>query len=178
MKKGSKSSTPSTKIKIRTRITQHYPTFLMNLIGELKSQSLAQGRMTASFMVEGLPVTVNTMYHHTRFGTRLTKEAKAFREMVAWRMGPLKTTWAPKGPVAFVIVMESSFWITKEHTVRAMDVDNRIKPLIDAIKECSPMPDELCWHFHAFKLASTIERTTVHMFELGDIVDLYVPERT
>lgn len=167
MRKGKPSSTPSPKIRVRR--VEMLPPLVMNLLVDLNCQSTLRGR----FEIEGLPITVNHMFFHRGNKRILSPEARTFREMVAWKLGALKSTWKPKGPVAIVILLFSPYWITKEHRVRVMDVDNRIKPLIDAVKEATSMPDELCWQVSAFKVASKHEKTVVHMFELGDVVDYY-----
>lgn len=128
----------------------------------------------ASFAVNQLPPTVNHNYHHTRFSTRLTDEAKAFRDLVGLSMGVHKTGWKPRGVVMAMLFFESPFWITKKHTTRDMDCDNRVKPLLDAIQYATGVPDNTNWEFHVWKIPSKLTRTTVYLFELGDLVEWYL----
>lgn len=136
---------------------------------------LGQGkqRSSLSFAVNLLPPTVNSMYTHTRHNTRLTKETKDFRTLVKMAIGANKFGFKCGGTVAVLIFLESPKWITLKHTVREMDTDNRIKPTLDAVKEAIGVPDETNWELHVWKLASKNTRTTVHLFDLGDVVNFY-----
>ena len=73
-----------------------------------------------------------------------------------------------------MIFLESPHWITQKYTVREMDGDNRIKPTLDAIKNATGVPDETNWEYHVWKIASKQVRTTVFLFDLGDLVDFYL----
>jgi Holliday junction resolvase RusA-like endonuclease len=72
-----------------------------------------------------------------------------------------------------MILLESPRWITKKHTIRAMDLDNRVKPMLDAIKESINSPDETNWELHVYKVASKKEQTTVAIFDLGDVINYH-----
>lgn len=156
--------------KVRIRTTDAIPEVTLNLLVYYTQASVNH----CIINIPAISPTVNHMYKHTRFGTRLTEEAKAFREIVSISMGPLRNTWKPMNPVSAVILFESPSWLTKKRTVRKLDCDNRVKPLFDAIEIASGMRDELCWQFHAFKIPSKKERTTVYLFELSDIVEYMV----
>lgn len=120
-----------------------------------------------------LPPTVNGMYTHTRFATRLSEETLIFRDMASIAIGSQKFHFKTGGIVAGMIFIESPHWITLKHTLREMDLDNRIKPLFDAVKHALGLADETNWEFHVYKVQSKNTRTTVHLFDLGDIVDFY-----
>jgi Holliday junction resolvase RusA-like endonuclease len=137
---------------------------------------LGQGkqRSSLSFAVNCLPPTVNGMYTHTRFNTRLTKETKDFRTLVRFAIGANRFGFKNGGTVAVMMFLESPKWLTLKHTVREMDADNRVKPTLDAIKEAVGVPDETNWELHVWKVASKQTRTTVYLFDLGDVVDFHV----
>lgn len=78
-----------------------------------------------------------------------------------------------KGSAAALIFLETPHWITKKHTVAEMDADNRIKPTLDAVKNATGVPDETNWEVHVWKIASNQIRTTVYLFDTGDLVDYY-----
>ena len=126
------------------------------------------------FDVDSIPPTIN--HHHipirtkskkgkTYIGQRLSDEAVYFRSLVSATLGQCK--WSAKGIVCFVIRVSSHRWITKDGKPRVMDMDNRIKPLLDAVQHAIGLRDELVWHVHAFKVASYRDLTTVHIFDLG-----------
>ncbi len=72
-----------------------------------------------------------------------------------------------------MVFLQSPHWITQKHTMRDMDGDNRLKPLFDAIECCTGQRDNANWQHHCYKLASNIERTTVYLFDLGDLIEYY-----
>lgn len=130
-------------------------------------------RSHLSFSVNMMPPSVNKMYVHTRFATRLTEEAKDFRMVAGLAIGHQKHTFSCGGTAVVMIFLENPHWITLKLMVNEMDVDNRIKPILDAIKEATGIPDETNWEIHAWKIVSKQIRTTVHLFDAGDVVDYY-----
>lgn len=175
MKKKRAPEPPREEIKVR--ITQvppfgkRFPVTAQILLNAF----LTQGRRRSflSFSLNQLPPTVNHMYQHTRFGTRLTEEATSFRDMVALAVGHQRHTFKCGGTACVMIFLESPRWLTKKMTIREMDVDNRIKPVLDGIKNCTGVPDETNWEIHCWKVASRAERLTVYLFDLGDLVEFY-----
>lgn len=133
------------------------------------------GRKSLSVTIPDLPPSVNHQYKHSRYNTRLTPEALRFRTQTQWIMKACQNKWNPTGITAAILLYESPVWITKKHEIRKMDIDNRVKPVFDAIEVGSGGTcDESHWQFHAAKLYSTKTRTSVFLFDLGDIVPYYV----
>ena len=77
------------------------------------------------------------------------------------------------GVTAAVILLESQFWLTQKREIREKDADNLVKPILDAVQNATEVPDELHWQLHVFKLPSKWNRTTVYLFDLGDLVEFY-----
>lgn len=164
---------PRKEIKIRVR---NVPPLLsaLPLTGQILINGLlgtGKQRSFLTFAINTLPPTVNHMYIHTRNGTRLTEDAKVFRDLVHLAIGHQKFTYKCGGTAAVLIFLESPHWITKKLTVREMDVDNRVKPTLDGVKNAIDIPDETNWELHVWKVASKQTRTTVYLFDLGDVVD-------
>lgn len=126
-----------------------------------------------NFFVDALPTTVNHSHFHVNNRRILKPEVHAYRKLVGVALGPKRMTWRPTGAVGAVIFFESPNWVTKKLEIREVDVDNRIKPLFDAIKELTGVPDETNWQFSVFKIASKKTRTLVYLFDLGDVVEIY-----
>lgn len=118
-------------------------------------------------------MTVNSQYIHTRFNTRLKEEVKKFRLIVKAAMNSCGQDWSPKGTAAIVLIVESPHWITQKHTISEMDVDNRLKPLLDAVKlgKNATVDDCIYWDVLLFKQVAKKKRTIVYLFDLGDVVE-------
>lgn len=159
------------EIVIRTRVVQSFGVDFPETAQLLFGWALAgpRTREMLSFSANDLPPTVNHMYIHDRGKRILSAEARAFRELVALSLGG--KTWRPRGPVMAMVFFESPHWITKRHTLRDMDGDNRLKPLFDAIQAATGSNDSANWQIHAWKVASARTRTTVYLFALGDLID-------
>ncbi len=135
----------------------------------------SSGRKTFQVTIPDLPPSVNHQYRHTRYATRLTPEALRFRTHTQWIMKAVQDRWNPTGVTAAIILYEAPLWVTKKHEIRKMDIDNRVKPVFDAIETGSGgTQDESHWQIHAAKLYSIKTQTTVFLFDLGDIVPYYV----
>lgn len=68
-----------------------------------------------------------------------------------------------------MIILESQTWVLTSEKNRGKnarkDVDNRIKPVLDALVEAvGSDADHNCWDVHAFKLTGTEERTTIYLY--------------
>ncbi len=153
---------------------QHFPGSAQVLVDLMFRRCKERSLGTLTFSLNELPTSVNHQYAHSRFSTRLVPEVKTFRTFVALAMGYSRTTWKPKGATCAIIFLESPLWLTMERKVRQMDADNFVKPIFDAYQEATNVPDELMWEFHVYKVASKRSRTTVYMFDLGDVVDFHV----
>lgn len=124
------------------------------------------------FEIPELPPSLNHQYGRRADGGNCLKQhVKDFRMSVLCSIGQKR--WRPEGVFAAVILFESPGWITKAHLVRIVDVDNKVKPLLDAIEKATQTPDELVWHAHIFKIVSAKTRTITHLFDLGDIIDVH-----
>lgn len=134
---------------------------------------LGKNRCHLCFALNKLPPTVNNMYNHSRYGTRLTEEAKEFRVSVALAIGHQRLHYKCGGTAAVLIFLESPNWVTQKLTIREWDADNRIKPLLDAVKIWINVPDETNWELHVWKVASTQTRTTCYLFDLGDLINFH-----
>lgn len=130
-------------------------------------------RSTLSFSVGMLPPSANSMHLHSRFNTRLTDESVLFRKLVNTAIGSQKFMFKTGGTVGGIIFLESPKWLTLEKKLKEMDVDNRPKALFDAVKHSLALADETNWEFHAYKILSKNIRTTVHLFDMGDMVEFY-----
>lgn len=158
-------------LKIRTRAVEGLPATLRYLIEGYERDGIKRGFL--KFMVPEAPPTVNHMYQHTRRGTFLTKEVQNFRRHVHFALAASGQKFICTGTMAMIICLETPYWVTKKSTIREMDCDNRIKPVIDAVKLSLQIPDETVWELHVYKMPSKKIQTTVYLFDLGDIVDVY-----
>lgn len=163
------------ELTIRTRVGREFgvdmPPTACVLLGSLLGQ--ARPLPAISFAVGALPPTINHMYTQVGHRRVLSVEAQTFRQLVTIGIGAKRFDWKPAGLVASLIFLASPHWITKKHTLRDMDGDNRIKPLFDAIQATTGVRDCTNWEFHCWKLASAKVQTIVYLFDLGDIVEWY-----
>lgn len=126
-----------------------------------------------SFAVGMLPPTVNHAYIHTRFNTRLSEEYLLFKKMVDHSVKLSRNNFKIRATAAVVILLESPRWVTKKSTIREMDADNRVKPMLDAMQESLEIPDETNWEIHVYKIASAKEQVTCFVFDLGEVVNYH-----
>lgn len=162
------------ELKIRPRLVGALVDFLpSSALAILGALSQDKKRPTLSFAVAMLPPTVNHAYIHTRFNARLSEEYKFFKSVVNHTVKVTNPLFKISGTACVMILLESPRWITKKHTIRTMDLDNRVKPMLDSIKEAINSPDETNWELHVYKIASKREQTTVCIFDLGDVVNYH-----
>ena len=121
------------------------------------------------------PLSVNTQKGRNRKNnvTFIKKEQKVFRQAVQYAMASKANLWRGSMVSAAVLLFEDPGWTTKKHTVRKRDADNLVKPTLDAIQIATDHEDELYWQVHFFKVLCRETRTTVFLFDLGDVVDYY-----
>lgn len=158
---------PKCKPGIADSILEHY-----------RRQCEERGLNWSHFSVFESPKSLNHAYQKRVVGGRrinyaLDKQVVYFRDQVKLAMMIGKQKWKPTGVTAIVIFFESPLWITKKRTVREMDVDNKIKAVADAVEKASGSRDHYHWNVHAFKILSKVTRTTVYLFDLGDIVEQF-----
>ncbi len=162
------------ELRIRPRLVgnliEHLPPSALAIINSLNQD---KQRPSLSFALSMLPPTVNHAYIHTRFNARLSEEYKFFKSVVSATVRVTNPAFKISGTACVMILLESPRWITKKHTIRAMDLDNRVKPMLDAIKESINSPDETNWELHVYKVASKKEQTTVAIFDLGDVINYH-----
>lgn len=164
---------------------------LLNLHHQKKCND--RGLIWMQFQVDGLPISLNHMYKEGlayckpetpgafqdksgRWRVRnkqLKSEATDWRIVLMNAMGPLRWKWKPTGVTAALVLFETPYWITAKRTVREMDADNKTKPLLDAIQHATEVPDELHWQFYVFKVLSKRQRTSVFLYDLGDVVEYF-----
>lgn len=163
------------EIKIRIRsvssLSESFPVTAKLIIKWF--ESLGKTSNFISFSVDTLPPTANDLYRYGKRSVWLSKEVKTFREWVNIAIGLQKHYKKFNGVVCVLMFVESPYWITKKNTVKKMDLDNRIKSTLDAIKLSIGFPDETNWEIHAWKIPSKKTRTTVYLFDLGDLIDFY-----
>ena len=75
--------------------------------------------------------------------------------------------------LAIVLIFQSKNWISKEYRTRKSDLDNRIKPVLDAIEQACGISDERYWSITAHKICGNEDRTIGYIFDLGDVVDFH-----
>ena len=152
-----------------------------------------KGLLKLLFKVDGLPMSLNNHYQQgTRFcspGTpgafqdlkgrwrvrsnRLRPRAIDWRLVVTETMGRDRWLWKPTGVTAAILLFESPEWLKKDRSVREMDVDNYPKGTFDAVQQSTETPDQLHWEFHVYKVLSKRKRTTIHLYDLGDLIPYY-----
>lgn len=162
--------------KVRTRIMRDFGVDMPATARAIFGVLLAAPRplTTMSLAVASLPPTVNHMYvTGARGQRRLSQETLDFRELVALAVGSRRFTWKPTGAVTAVAFFLSPHWVTKRHELRDMDVDNRLKPLFDALQAATGVPDYTNWEIHCYKVASSATRTVVYLFDVGELIDVY-----
>lgn len=166
---------PEPAIKVRRHVRQPFGIDFPQPSGAIYEwmKRASNGRCQLSFSVPRLPPTVNHMYIRSFGKTLLSDEAADFRQLAAIAMGSSRLTWKPTGHVAALIFLQSPHWITKRGTMRNMDGDNRLKPIFDAVQAATGAVDCGVWQIHMFKVASAHLKTSVYLFDLGDIIDYF-----
>ena len=163
------------------------------LIDHYSQKCLRRGWIQISFSVDGLPMSLNHQYDETlvfcskddpgafqdkrgrwrRRGKSLKPQALEWRRILLETLGAKRWSWKPTGITAAVLLFQSPRWLTARRMVRQEDADNKVKPAFDAIESATTIPDELHWQFHVFKVLSKRARTTIFLFDLGDIVEYH-----
>lgn len=169
------------------------PPLAQHLITYLDAQADSKGLIKLNFSVGGLPRSLNKMYERgvsfCKVGTpgafqdkqgrwrvqnnRLRPDVIRWRETVAEAMGDLRFRWTPTGASAAILLFESPYWLDGRRGIRAKDVDNVIKPVLDAVQHATGAPDEAHWSVHGFKVLSKRQRTTIFLYDLGTVVEYF-----
>jgi hypothetical protein len=129
----------------------------------------AGGAGELHFTVDRLPKSLNHQYVIRGRGIRdLDPETKALRDSVRYKLA--NVSFKPVGLLSAVIVFGSPSWLTKANTVRDVDVDNKVKPLMDAFELATGIRDSRFWALHAFKTLAAVDVTRLSVYDLGDVV--------
>lgn len=118
-------------------------------------------------------MNANNQYSTGAGGKRfIDPKIREWRRFVDEEIAARGLKWKPSGIVAAIMIFESSIWVTKKHTIRKADADNRVKATFDAVALAVEEDDASTWEFHVYKLFSRrADRTHVWLFDLGDVVD-------
>lgn len=161
-------------VTVRVRATANsLPPGANALIHSLAERCDQSGLKWTQFTHAGLPPTVNHMYRHTRYNTRLTEEATYYRRAVMMELLANPQKIIGLGHTAAVILLYSPLWVTQMRQVREMDADNRIKALLDAVQHATAHRDEMHWEIHVYKVLSPLSKTQVFLFDLGSVIDYH-----
>lgn len=161
-------------IKIRTRIVDSVRPPIANLI---INHYLDNSESNCSFVIPDVVTSVNhikKMGYNRKTGKPFPINKEEYNDFKAltYYSTIKQKGFKPKGITSCIIIFEMATWITKEHKIRVMDCDNRIKPTLDSIKHAIGVDDERYWHEHIFKAVGKKNRTHVWLFDLGDIVNV------
>lgn len=181
------------RTKIAGELGRVWPESALLLMEHFARRCDDRGLIRMHFQVDGLPLSLNHQYKEglafCKQGTpgafqdktgrwrvrsrRLRPEATDWRTVLTESMGPLRFKWKPTGVTAAVLLFETPYWLTGRRTIREKDIDNLVKPTMDAVQQSTEIPDELHWELHPYKVLSKRQRTTVLLYDLGDVVDYY-----
>lgn len=164
------------KLRIKTleEFTQVEDLSLAKLtLDPLKKLCQESGTDWIKIEVPMCPPSANSYLKHNRYGqTYLSKKVGHFRMLMHAQWLRRKKEFSPQGTLFFVILVESTHWVTKKFTHGIRDVDNVPKVVLDAFKKASKIDDSLGWGNTNLKIPSSIERTHLYVFDLGDVVEM------
>lgn len=179
--------------KMRVKLTNELPENAKLNIEYYEKKCKELGLVNLKFKIDGLPMSLN---NQLEMGTRYCKPGTpgAFKDgegkwrvrsnrlrsgAIDWRLVVMETMgrdrwlWKPTGVTAAILLFEAPDWLKKDRSVREMDVDNYPKGTFDAVQSATEVPDQLHWEFHAYKVMSKRKRTTIHLYDLGDLIQYY-----
>lgn len=129
------------------------------------------GVRTARISIPALPLSANAQWVQGRHSTFLHPDAKTYKKMMKMAIEHGAHLILPLVTQTFgvMIILESQKWLEKSLIFRGKsrrkDVDNLIKPTLDALVEAvGSNADHNCWDVHAFKLVGREERTTIYIY--------------
>lgn len=144
------------------------PSIIKNYYSGLSTETI---ELTADL----LPPSANKLYEKSvQFNARLNKhqihhsnhnDVEVFRAFINTLCKKRKLRFIPIGTVAVVVELYSDSWLNKDRTVKKIDSDNMLKPLMDALQLALGFPDEMVFYHHLFK--------TVHPSQKGVRVTLF-----
>lgn len=160
--------------KVRIKTCQWYlPLTAREILSSKIGYCAENKKQWTSFSVDSFPMSLNHQYIRGKNNTYLDPSVKVFREKVKVAMEKDPIVWSPTGVISAVILFYGPKWLTKEHKIRRMDIDNKVKPIFDAIEKATGFPDENVWDFHVFKIPCREEELKIYLFDLGDVVEYY-----
>lgn len=114
--------------------------------------------------------STNHIYKQARFGQKyLDPSVKTFRALVSQAVRD-KLRGAPEGVYEAIVIVGSPKFVTKERTVRAVDLDNMLKSTLDALQDAGTFKDERIWRIKAEKVFSDKAYLQVALIPLGDVI--------
>lgn len=181
------------RVKIAGQLGVVWPELTQLIVDHLDKRCADMGLISLKFQIPGTPISLNHQYKEGlafckpdtpgafqdkagRWRVRnkkLRPEAEDWRTVVCETMGQDRWKWKPTGVTAAVLLFESPYWLTAKRTVREMDADNKLKPALDAVQNATQIPDQLHWKFYVEKVLSKRQRTTIFLYDLGDVVEYY-----
>lgn len=169
---------PAGERQVRTRVMREFGADLpetARLLFDWAAGGGSSGRQRPmlSLTTAVLPPSVNHMYVAVGNRRVLSVEAQDFRQLVLLGIGSQRFDWKPAGPVMAMVFLLSPLWLTKRHTIRDADADNRLKSFFDAVQVATDVPDNTNWQFHCWKIPSSRTATVAYLFDLGDVVEVY-----
>ena len=164
-------------VRVKYVTDRSHPSVVSALVKYYDNIVEGLGTNKIHYSVYALARSLNHMYSRSvvkgKVHTWKKKSVDDFDLLTLEALGLERFKFKPTGPLAVIICLESKLWVTQTHQVRQMDADNRVKVVVDALEKAIETPDELCWHFHVFKVPSKMTRTTVWVYDLGEIVEFY-----
>jgi hypothetical protein len=125
-----------------------------------------------SYQLPMVPKSLNNQYIHRGKGRKydLDPQIKLLRDETRAVLSA-KPYWRPSGITAALIVFYSPRWVSRENAVRRIDVDNKVKAILDAFELVTGVGDERNWMVTACKRLAKKDMTLVVLYDLGDLVD-------
>lgn len=130
-------------------------------------------------VVKGLPPSANHAWIHARRGgVRIrSKEYLQYINATRQKLRGSCLNSVQQSPIAICIGLHSPRFITKKNKVsKTMDIDNRIKTLLDMLHGGGrsdkggiiPVDDSFYWHIEAHKIPSSLEYTEIVVANIPD----------
>lgn len=119
--------------------------------------------------IDMLPKSLNHQYiTRSRSVRDLHPDTKLLRDTMRERLRIASSVYEPVGKLAAVVIFFSPDWMTRTGKVRDVDIDNKVKPLLDAFELAMGIRDSRFWAIHAFKALGPIPRTELSVYDIGD----------
>lgn len=150
------------------------PSIIKNYYSGLSTEAL-------ELSVDMLPPSANKLYEKSvRFSVKSNKnvihhsnhnDVEVFRAFITTLCRKRNLKFLPIGTVAVVVELYSDSWLNKDRTVKKIDSDNMLKPLMDALQVALGFPDEMVFYHHLFKCVHPKQKgVRVTLFDTSPIV--------